>query len=52
MLLLSTSLQNVDADLVINMNEEPFDNDQVAIHIAKSLCKEEVPSEWMWSMHS
>jgi len=44
--------QNVDADLVIDMNEEPLGDDRVAIHIVESVCEEEFPSEWMWSMHS
>jgi len=43
--------QNVDVGLIIDMNGEPLGDDRVAIHIAESLCKEEVPLEWMWSMH-
>jgi len=39
--------QNVDADLVINMKGEPLGDERVAIYIAKFLCEEEVPSEWM-----
>jgi len=43
---------NVDVDHVIDMNGEPLGDDWIAIHIVESLCEEEVPLEWMWSMHS
>ena len=44
--------RNVDPDLVIDMDEKPLGDDQVAVQIAESLCEKEVPCAWMWSMHS
>ncbi len=43
---------SVDADLVIDTDGKPLGDDRVAVQIAESLCEEEVPSEWMFSMHS
>jgi hypothetical protein len=44
--------QNVDPELVIDMDGKPLGDDRVAVQIAESLCEEDVPSVWMWSMHS
>ena len=41
---------SVDANLVIDMDGKPLDNNRVAIHVAESLCEAKVPSLWMWSM--
>ena len=43
---------SVDANLVIDMDEKPLDDNRVAIQVAESLCEAEVPSLWMWSMQS
>jgi hypothetical protein len=43
---------SVDAALVIDMDGQPLGEDRVAIQIAESLCEDEVPSSWMWSMRS
>ena len=43
---------SVDADDVVDMDGKRLGDDRVAIHIAESLCETEVPSSWMWSMHS
>ena len=43
---------SMDADLVIDMDGKPLEEDRVAIQIAEYLCEAEVPSGWMWSMHS
>ena len=44
--------QNVDPTLVIDSNKKPLGDDRVSVQIAESLCEEEVPCAWMWSMHS
>jgi hypothetical protein len=43
---------NVKADLIIDSNGMPLDNDHAAIQIAESLVEDEVPSEWMFSMRA
>jgi hypothetical protein len=43
---------SVKADLVIDNDGMPLDNDCVAVQIAKSLVEDEVPSEWMFSMRA
>ena len=43
---------SVDADDVVDMDGKPLGDDRVAIHIVESLCETEVPSSWLWSMHS
>jgi hypothetical protein len=43
---------SVKAELVVNNNGMPLDNDRVAIQIAESLLEEDVPSEWMFSMRA
>ena len=43
---------SVDAERIIDMDGKPLGDDRVAIQIAKSLCEFEVPSAWMWSLHS
>ena len=43
---------SVDADLVIDMDGKPLGEDHVAIQIAEFFCEAEMPSSWMWSMHS
>jgi hypothetical protein len=42
----------VNANLVIDSNGMPLDNDCVAVQIAESLVEDEVPSEWMFSMRA
>ena len=41
---------NVDADLVIDSENQPLGDDHVAISIAKSLSEEYVPSDWMFQL--
>lgn len=41
---------SINADLVVKNNGQQLGNDSVAIQIAKSLCKEDVPLEWMFYM--
>jgi hypothetical protein len=43
---------SVSADLVIDNDGMPLDNDRVAVQIAESLLKEDVPSKWMFSMRA
>ena len=43
---------SVDADDVVDMDRKPLGDDRLAIYIAESLCETEIPSSWMWSMHS
>ena len=43
---------SVDANDVVDMDRKPLGDDRVAIYIAESLCETEVPSSWLWSMHS
>ena len=44
--------RNANPDLVIDMDRKPLGDDRVAVQIAESLCEEEVPCAWMWSMRS
>ena len=44
--------RSVDASVVVDTNGRPIGDDHVAVQIAESLKEEEVPSGWMWSMHS
>ena len=44
--------QSVDASVVVDTNGRPIGDDHVAVQIAETLKEEEVPSGWMWSMHS
>ena len=44
--------RSVDASVVVDTNGRPIGDDHVAIQIAETLKEEEVPSGWMWSMHS
>jgi len=44
--------QNVNPELVIDMDGRPFGDDRVAVQIAESLCEEQVPSGWVWSLLS
>ena len=44
--------RSVDATVVVDTNGRPIGDDHVAVHIAETLKEEEVPSGWMWSMHS
>ena len=37
---------------MVDTNGRPIGDDHVAVQIAKTLKEEEVPSRWMWSMHS
>ena len=41
---------SVNADLIIDNDGMPLDNDCVAIQIAESLVEDEVSFEWMFSM--
>jgi hypothetical protein len=43
---------SVKADLVIDSDGMPLDNDHVAVQIAESLVEDEVPLEWMFSMRA
>ena len=43
---------NVKADLVIDSDGMPLDNDHVALQIDESLVEDKVPSEWMFSMRA
>jgi hypothetical protein len=45
-------IRSVDPALVVDANNKPLGDNRVAIHIAESLCEAEVPSSWMWSIHS
>ena len=40
----------IKAELVVDNDGMPLDNDCIAIQIAESLLEEDVPSEWMFSM--
>jgi hypothetical protein len=42
----------VNADLVIDSDGMPLENDRVAVQIAESLVDDEVLSEWMFSMRA
>lgn len=44
--------QNVDANLVFDSDGKPLRVDRIVVQIVESLCEEEVPSGWMWSIHS
>ena len=44
--------RSVDASVVVDTNGRPIGDDHVAVQIAETLKEEEVPSRWMWSMHS
>ena len=44
--------RSVDASVVVDTNRRPIGDDHVAVQIAETLKEEEVPSGWMWSMHS
>jgi hypothetical protein len=43
---------SVKAELVVDSDGMPLDNDRVAVQIAESLLEEDVPSEWMFSMRA
>lgn len=43
---------SIDAQLVIDADGKVLGEDHVAIQIAESLIKADVPSSWMWSMRS
>ena len=43
---------SVKAELVIDKDSMPLDNDRVAIQIVESLLEEDVPFEWMFSMRA
>ena len=40
----------INADLVIDSNGMPLDNDRIAVQIAESLVEDKVLSEWIFSM--
>ena len=44
--------RSVDASVVVDTNGRPIGDDHVAVQIAETLKEDEVPSGWMWSMHS
>ena len=44
--------RSVDASVGVDTNGGPIGDDHVAVQIAETLKEEEVPSGWMWSMHS
>ena len=44
--------RSVDASVVVDTNGRPIGDDHVVVQIAETLKEEEVPSGWMWSMHS
>ena len=44
--------QNVDPAVVLDNDDKPLGDDRVAVQIAESLCEDEVPSGWMWSILS
>ena len=44
--------RSVDASVVVDTNGRPIGDDHVAVQIVETLKEEEVPSGWMWSMHS
>ena len=44
--------RSVDASVVVDTNGRPIGDNHVAVQIAKTLKEKEVPSGWMWSMHS
>ena len=44
--------RSVDASVVVDTNGSSIGDDHVAVQIAETLKEEEVPSGWMWSMHS
>jgi hypothetical protein len=43
---------SVKAELVVDSDGMPLDNDRIAVQIAESLLEEDVPSEWMFSMRA
>jgi hypothetical protein len=43
---------SVKADLVVDSDGLPLNNDHVVVQIAESLVEDEVPSEWMFSMRA
>jgi hypothetical protein len=43
---------SINADLVIDSNGMPLGNGHVIVQIAESLLKEDVPSQWMFSMRA
>ena len=43
---------SVKAELVVDSNGMPLDNNRVIVQIAKSLLEEDVPSEWMFFMRA
>ena len=43
---------SVDASVMVDTNGRPIGDDHVAVQIAETLKEDEVPSGWMWSMHS
>jgi len=44
--------QSANAKLIIDEDGTPLGEDRVAVQITESSCKVEVPSAWMWSIHS
>ena len=44
--------QSIKADLIIDSDGMPLDNDHIAVQIAESLLEDEVPLEWMFSMRA
>ena len=44
--------RSVDASVVVDTNGRPIGDDHVVVQIVETLKEEEVPSGWMWSMHS
>ncbi|KAG0572237.1 hypothetical protein KC19_VG078600 [Ceratodon purpureus] len=43
---------SIDSDLVIGSDGAQLGDDQVAVQIAESLCEDDVPSEWMFSLRA
>ena len=43
---------NINAELVVDNDGMPLDNDRFAVQIAESLLEEDVPSKWMFSMRA
>jgi hypothetical protein len=41
---------NVNADLIVDSDGRPFDDDCIVIQIAKLLFKEDLHSKWMFSI--
>ena len=44
--------RSVDASVVVDTNGRPIGDDHIGVQIAETLKEEEVPSGWMWLMHS